>query len=106
MGNLVLYFESLVINTTNFMIFQLQNYLQIFAILTYFIKIWTINAYKKKLWLTITITTTHKKPCITFSSVFGHPKFFYRYFKKIENFYGLWITQKKLNIFESLTVYR
>ncbi|KAE9536778.1 hypothetical protein AGLY_006840, partial [Aphis glycines] len=35
--------------------------------------------------------TTHKEPCIKFSSFFGHPKFFYRHFKKkirikIENF--------------------
>ncbi|KAF0705465.1 hypothetical protein FWK35_00033443 [Aphis craccivora] len=30
---------TLDINTNNFMIFQLQNYLQIFAILTYFVKI-------------------------------------------------------------------
>lgn len=32
---------------------QLQNFLQIFAILTYFVNIWTLNAYKQKLWLTI-----------------------------------------------------
>ncbi|KAE9526917.1 hypothetical protein AGLY_013565 [Aphis glycines] len=29
-----------------------------------------------------TIRTTHKEPCIKFSSFFGHPKFFYRHFKK------------------------
>ncbi|KAE9533298.1 hypothetical protein AGLY_009339 [Aphis glycines] len=36
MENLVLYFQFLVINTKNFMIFQLQNYLQIFAFSTDF----------------------------------------------------------------------
>ncbi|KAF0770694.1 Uncharacterized protein FWK35_00000949 [Aphis craccivora] len=34
--NLVLNFLTLDISTKNFMIFQLQNYLQMFAILTYF----------------------------------------------------------------------
>ncbi|KAE9526968.1 hypothetical protein AGLY_013616 [Aphis glycines] len=29
-----------------------------------------------------TIRTTHKEPCIKFSSFFGHPKIFYRHFKK------------------------
>ncbi|KAF0756667.1 hypothetical protein FWK35_00030141 [Aphis craccivora] len=37
MDNLVLNFLTLEMNTNNFMIFQLQNYLQMFAILTYFI---------------------------------------------------------------------
>ncbi|KAF0758739.1 Uncharacterized protein FWK35_00021781 [Aphis craccivora] len=39
MENLVLYFQSLVRKTKHFMIFQLQNYMQIFVILTYFVKI-------------------------------------------------------------------
>ncbi|KAF0729846.1 valacyclovir hydrolase [Aphis craccivora] len=30
----------------------------------------------------LTIRTTHKEPCIKFSKLFGHPKFFYRHFKK------------------------
>ncbi|KAE9532646.1 hypothetical protein AGLY_009727 [Aphis glycines] len=29
-----------------------------------------------------TIKTTHKEPCIKFSKLFGHPKIFYRHFKK------------------------
>ena len=87
MENLVLNFLYLDINTNNFMIFKLQNYLQIITILTYFVKCLTINAYKTKLLLTIfnffltTIRTTHKEPCIKFSSFFGNPHFFYRHFK-------------------------
>ncbi|KAE9526198.1 hypothetical protein AGLY_013829 [Aphis glycines] len=42
----------------NVMIFQLQNYLQIFVILTYF------------------------EPCIKFSSCFCYPTFFHQHFKK------------------------
>ena len=88
MKNFVLNFSTLDTNTNNFMIFQLQYYLQIFAILTYFVKIWNINAHKKKLWLTIfnffltTIRTNPKERCIKFSSFFGNPNFFYRRFKK------------------------
>ncbi|KAE9534090.1 hypothetical protein AGLY_008826 [Aphis glycines] len=40
MEHLVLYFQFLVINTKNFMIFQLQNYLQIFAFSTDFVKVY------------------------------------------------------------------
>ncbi|KAE9537281.1 hypothetical protein AGLY_006304 [Aphis glycines] len=29
-----------------------------------------------------TMNTTHKEPCIKFSKLFGHPKIFYRHFKK------------------------
>ncbi|KAE9545444.1 hypothetical protein AGLY_000987 [Aphis glycines] len=65
MENLVPNFQNLVIKEKIFMIFQLQNYLQIFAFSTF-----------------PTIKTTHKEPCIKFSKLFGHPKIFYRHFKK------------------------
>ena len=53
MKNLVPNFQNLVIKEKNFTIFQPQNYLQIFAIFTYFVWIGTLSTYKKKLWLTI-----------------------------------------------------
>ncbi|KAE9521400.1 hypothetical protein AGLY_018222 [Aphis glycines] len=62
MENLVPNFQNLVIKEKIFTIFQPQNYLQIFAILTYF------------------------EPCIKFSKLFGHPKIFYRHFKKNRKF--------------------
>ena len=61
----------------------------------------------------VTIRTTHEEPCIIFSSCFGHPQFFIETSKKkkkilikIDNFYGLQITQKSQKFFENLTVYR
>jgi len=58
MKNLIMSFLTLYINKNKFMNFHLyrfciQNYLHIFAILTYFVKIWTLNGYTEKLWLTI-----------------------------------------------------
>ncbi|KAE9545734.1 hypothetical protein AGLY_001277 [Aphis glycines] len=58
MKNLIPNFKNLVIKEKIFTIFQPQNYLQIFAILTYF------------------------KPCIKFSKFSGQPKNFYCYLKK------------------------
>ncbi|KAE9521694.1 hypothetical protein AGLY_017914 [Aphis glycines] len=53
-----------------------------------------------------TIRTTHKKPCIKFSSFFGHPTFFYRHFKKkirikIENFIFKLQPYKKIDSVEN-----
>ncbi|KAE9522926.1 hypothetical protein AGLY_016685 [Aphis glycines] len=66
----------------NVMIFQLQNYLQIFVILTYFVKILIINTYKKNCDKRFLIRTFHKEPCIKFSSCFCYPTFFHQHFKK------------------------
>ncbi|KAE9534023.1 hypothetical protein AGLY_008759 [Aphis glycines] len=77
MENLVLYFQFLIINTKNFMIFQLQNYLQIFAFSTDFVKNLTINDYKKKL-------KTHKEPCIKFSIFELQP---YKKIDSVENWF-------------------
>jgi len=51
MKNLVLHFQILDLKGKFFYKFLTQSNLQIFVIFTYFVNIWTLNAYKKKLWL-------------------------------------------------------
>ncbi|KAE9542555.1 hypothetical protein AGLY_002466 [Aphis glycines] len=55
------------------------------------------DRFRKNLNYKPTIKTTHKEPCIKFSKLFGHPKIFYRHFKK--NF-------SKKSFFKNLTIYR
>ncbi|KAE9534049.1 hypothetical protein AGLY_008785 [Aphis glycines] len=69
-------FSKLSYKRKNFMIFQPQNYLQIFAILTYF------------------------KPCIKFSRFSGQPKNFYRYLKK------KYLEKLKISIFKKSQKYK
>ncbi|KAE9533006.1 hypothetical protein AGLY_009434 [Aphis glycines] len=40
------------------------------------------NEHQRLIPLYPTIKTTHQEPCIKFSKIFGHPKIFYRHFKK------------------------